>query len=302
MRTDATIAVVGATGFVGRSLSKYLLDARPGRIRLYSRGGDTLAGRQISAIPVNASDFRNIDVVIHLAGIAHRKATEAEYKAVNVDLAMRTAELAHAAGVRRFVFVSSMLVHGRWSDAPLSPEGPYHPKSPFARSKVEAEQRLQAFAARSGLDLAIVRSPLIYGPEAKGNFALLARAARHGLPLPLGCAAAQRSMVSLQNFNDAILTLASRPVRPSTSTILLPADERDLTVRQTYLELCRAADRPGAVLNVPAAAMRLALTSLGRTETFESLFKPLLVDRSHWEQTGWSPPQPVSSGLKTAIA
>lgn len=301
MKTSPTTAIVGASGFVGQALGKHLVSSSTGDVKLYSRGGGAICGHPVSPIPVEVFELHGVDVLVHLAGIAHPQATEAQYNSVNVELALNTAKLAHAAGVRRFIFASSLLVHGRCSDTPISPDSPYGATCLYGRSKTQAEIRLREFAASSGLDLVILRAPLIYGPNSKGNFALLVRAAKRGMPLPLGRAVERRSMVSLLNLCDLVSTLANQPFGDPGSTVVLPADETDITVRQTYLELCRAAGGRAMALNIPAGLMRLALVAINRREAYESLFKPLTIERSHWDRVGWFPPHPNRSGIRAAI-
>lgn len=299
MRPDPVWAITGGSGFVGRHLVPYL--APHSSLRLFGRGEADPSGYPVAPLPQNSAALSGVDVVIHLAGVAHQTASEADYRSTNVDLPLALAGHARAAGVRRFIFVSSAYVHGRWSPEPVSPDSPFLPDSPYARSKVEAEQGLRALVADGSMELAIIRPPLVYGRGAKANFALLAKAARSGLPLPLGQATAARSMVSLENLSDAILTVArdERPLREP--SILLPADDRDLAVRDLYKQLCQAAGRPALVFDAPKSAIRFGLTGLGKPEAFDSLFMPMAVDRKHWAQANWAPGQSVEHALRDAM-
>lgn len=299
MRANPVWAITGGSGFIGRHLVPFL--ASHASLRLFGRGKADPNGYPVSPLPRDAAALSGIDVVIHMAGVAHQTASEAEYTSANVDLTVALAKHALAAGVRRFIFVSSAYVHGRWSAKPVSPDSPLLPDSPYARSKVEAERILRELTANGTMELVIIRPPLVYGPRAKANFALLARAARIGLPLPLGQATAARSMVSLENLGDAILTVARDERALEEPLILLPADDRDLDVRNVYKHLCRAAHRPAVVFGAPKSAVRFGLTRLGKPEAFDSLFMPMVVDRAHWARADWTPRQSVEQALLETI-
>lgn len=299
MKSEPVWAMTGASGFVGRHLVPHL--ASHSTLRLFGRSEGDPNGYPVAPLPQNRLALSGVKVVIHLAGIAHQTASEADYESVNVDLPLTLAKHALAAGVRRFIFVSSAYVHGRWSPEPVSPESAFRPDSLYAHSKVKAEQRLQEFAAKESMELAIIRPPLVYGPGAKANFALLARVARRGLPMPLGQATAARSMVSLENLGDAILNVARDESPLPEASILLPADDRDLTVREVYKHLCRAAGRHPLAFDAPKSAIRFGLRALGKPEAFDSLFMPMVVDRKHWAQANWTPRQSVEQALRDAM-
>lgn len=299
MKAEPVWAITGASGFVGRQLVPLL--ASHASLKLFGRSEGKQSGYPVAPLPQNSSALSGVHVMIHLAGIAHQTASEAEYESVNVDLPLAVAKHALAAGVRRFIFISSAYVHGRWSPEPVSPESAFQPDSPYARSKVKAEQLLREFVAGGPMEVAIIRPPLVYGPGAKANFALLVGVARRGLPIPLGQATAARSMVSLENLGDAILTVARDDTTFPRPSILIPADAQDLTVRDIYKHLCRAAGRPSLVFDAPKPVVRFGLRALGKNEAFDSLFMPMVVDRRHWLQAQWTPPQTVEDALSEAM-
>ncbi|MDP2024901.1 NAD-dependent epimerase/dehydratase family protein [Sulfuriferula sp.] len=301
MKREVVVAIVGAGGFVGRALVEHFDQDGPVRLVLFGRASGVLAGHAVAPLPVESRHLQGVDVVVHLAGIAHQRAAAQDYQSVNIDLALSVAAEALRAGVPRFIFVSSMQVHGPWNAKPISPDSPFEPASPYAWSKAEAERGLTTLLKRSSTELLIVRPPLVYGPGAKANFAALMKAARLGLPLPLGAASARRSMISIENLVDAIRTLALAPARASTGGILLPADAQDLSVRDIYATLCRASGRTPALIPAPSWILNPALTAIGRRRMYDSLFRPAVIDRAHWQAMNWSPPQMVADGLRRAI-
>lgn len=294
--TPLAIGVVGASGFLSGHLVPALkLAGHVPRVfgRTQSPTGD------VHPPPSHPSDLAGLDVVVHLAGIAHQKATDEDYASVNIDFATSVASLCRDAGVGRLMYISTSQVHGRYSDSPIGPQSPYNPPSAYASSKMRAEIELKRLLDASGTDLSIIRPSLVYAANAKANFHRFRAAARRGLPLPLGGARAKRSMVSIDNLNDAILTLASSSQQNS---ICLPADADDLTVAEIYSTLCSAAGHHRVFLPpAPRWAMRGIMTLAGQSEMFDSLFRKAVVDRHHWSGLGWAPKQTVHEGLAYAM-
>lgn len=301
MKPEVAVAIVGAGGFVGRALVEHFDQDASTRVVLFGRSAGVLSGHPVAPVPIEPPGLNGIDVVVHLAGIAHQRATAADYRRVNIDLALSVAAEALRAGVPRFIFVSSVQVHGQWSATPVSPDSAFQPASPSAWSKAEAERALTSLLQGSSTELLIVRPPLVYGPGAKANFAALMKAARLGLPLPLGAASAQRSMISIENLVDAIRTLALASPRSTAGGVLLPADERDLSVRDLYSTLCRASGHEVALAPVPAWILAPALAAVGKRRIFDNLFKPAVIDRAHWAHMNWFPRQTAEDGMRNAV-
>lgn len=301
MKSEVAVAIVGASGFVGRALIEHFSQQPSMRVVLFGRSAGLQSGHLVAPVPVTPPALNGVDVVVHLAGIAHQRATAVDYQRVNIDLAAAVAAEAMRAGVPRFIFVSSVQVHGQWNAMPVSPDSSFQPASPYGWSKAEAERALTSLLEGTSTELLIVRPPLVYGPGAKANFAALMKAARLGLPLPLGAASARRSMISIENLVDAIRTLTLAPARAGTGGILLPADAQDLSVRDIYATLCRASGRTPALIPVPSWILNPALTAIGRRRMYDSLFRPAVIDRAHWQAMNWSPPQTVADGLRGAI-
>lgn len=301
MKPEATVAIVGAGGFVGRALVEHFDQDPSTRVVLFGRAAGVLSGHPVSPIPVAPGELKGVDVVVHLAGIAHQRATEADYQRVNIDLALAVAAEAMRAGVPRFIFVSSVQVHGQWSATPISPDSAFQPASPYGWSKAEAERALASLLQGTSTELVVIRPPLVYGPGAKANFAALMKAAGLGLPLPLGAASARRSMISIANLVDAIHALALAGPRSTAGGVLLPADAQDLSVRDLYSTLCRASGRPAPLAPVPAWILGPALAAVGKRRMFDSLFRPAVINRAHWADMNWSPRQTAEDGLRHAM-
>ena len=301
MKSDVTVAIVGAGGFVGRALVDHFDQDPATRVVLFGRAAGVQSGHPVAPVPLAAADLKGVDVVVHLAGIAHQRAAETDYQRVNIDLALAVAAEAMRAGVPRFIFVSSVQVHGQWNPAPIAPDSAFQPASPYGWSKAEAERALASLLQGTSTELVIVRPPLVYGPGAKANFAALMKAARLGLPLPLGAASARRSMISIDNLVDAIRTLALASPRSAAGGVLLPADEQDLSVRDLYRALCQASGRSAPLAPVPAWILGPALAAVGKRRMFDSLFRPAVINRAHWTDMNWAPRQTAADGLRSAM-
>ena len=258
------VAVTGASGFVGAELSRAL--ARQGHEVLHIDARNEMAGR-----------LPGVQAVVHLAAIAHRRASRKELQAVNVGLAERVAREAAAAGAR-FVFLSSVKVHGEESQAPFTEHSLIAPQDAYAESKARAEAALRAIP---GLRLAVLRPPLVYGPGVKANFLALMAAIARGWPLPLGAIENRRSFIYVGNLVDAIVRCLE-----AQGTYLV-SDGEPVSTR----DLCRAL---GAALGRPARLVRFPPALLPRR-----LAASLEVDDGAIrERLGWRPPYTREQGLR----
>ena len=300
MGSEPAIAVIGASGHVGQALASSLLARAPDHIRLFNPAPGAISGRAFETMPGSAADLNGVTTLVHLADIVHA-ADDALYQATNVDLPAAVARMARDAGVAKVVFMSSLSVNGHWSGEAYTPDRPFAPKSPYGASKAAAETALRECLEGSETRLAILRPPLAYGPGLQTKFNAFVRAARIGAPLPIGLADARRSMVSLTNLTDAILHLCRHDDGGAAPLVLLPADDRDLTVREIYATLCNLAGKRAWKPRVPMSAMHGAMRLLGREGIYDSLFRPAIIDRAHWRDTGWNPPQSVEDSLREAV-
>ncbi|GFO59331.1 UDP-glucose 4-epimerase [Geomonas silvestris] len=304
------VLVTGAAGFVGTALCSRLV--REGyQVRAVLReGGRTLlpAGVEGVALPAlgGATDWgealEGVDLVVHLAARVHQLRETAPdplaaYRAVNVQGAVRLAREAARAGVRRLVFASSVKVHGEGGGDPYRELTPPAPLDPYGISKWEAEQALWRVAEETGLEVVVLRPPLVYGPGGRANFFKLFRVIERGLPLPLGSLKNRRSLIYLENLVDALLTALRHPA--AAGETFLVSDGEDLSTTQLVRRAAQALKVPARLVPFPAALLRLAGVLSGRNATVQRLTGSLAVDSSRIrERLGWRPPYSVGQGLE----
>jgi len=260
----------------------------------------------------NDADWRPLlagkTVVVHTAARAHvlydRAADPlAEFRRVNVAGTLRLAEQAAAMGVRRFLFVSSIGVNGSQTalGKPFSETNQPKPHNAYALSKWEAEQGLLSLADETGLEVVIIRPPLVYGCNAPGNFGALMRAVQRGWPLPLGAVHNQRSLVALDNLVDFIVTCITHP--QAANQTFLVSDGQDLSTTELVRGMARAAGVPARLLPVPVWALQAGATLLGKGDAARRLCGNLQVDISKAKQLlGWVPPISIDEGLRRVVA
>jgi nucleoside-diphosphate-sugar epimerase len=242
------------------------------------------------------------DAVVHLAAMVHRmgdtSGLAAAFEQVNSRGPALLAAQAWAAGVRRFIYFSSVKVHGE--SGRFSEESPRRPMDPYGRSKCDGEDRLREVAERTGLELVIVRPPLVYGPGVGANFAALLSAVRRGVPLPLGGVHNARSLVGVENLADFVCTVLRAPAAPGEA--FLVSDGSDLSTPDLIRALARAAGRPARLVTVPPGLLRLAASAFGRRQAAERLLGSLTVDISKAERLlGWTPPHDVDGQLSRSV-
>jgi nucleoside-diphosphate-sugar epimerase len=297
-----TLAVTGASGFVGRHLVQRLERTQRLAIAISRRGTgtgtDAAAVRHVrmesfhAALPLQAA-LEGADAVIHLAARAHQEAAggadeERLFREANVDGALHVADAAVAAGVRRFVFVSSIGVNGQRTDGlPFSDADPARPTEPYAISKWQAERALAQRLSGTRTELVVLRPPLVYGAGCPGNFARLVRMAARARWIPLGGVRAPRTFIAIDNLVDALLVASEHPAAAGGTFVL--GDARDVSVAEILTTLA-AVFRPGrrVVLDVPPAALAALAHLTGQAERWEKLAAPLQVDASGFRRaTGW---------------
>jgi nucleoside-diphosphate-sugar epimerase len=225
------------------------------------------------------------------------------FRAVNMDCTLNLARQAVAAGVNRFVFISSVKVNGE-STPPgraFTEADATNPQDAYGQSKHEAEQGLRQLSADTGMEVVIIRPPLVYGPGVKANFASLMRAVQRGWPLPLGAVHNQRSLVALDNLVDFIVTCITHPQAPNQT--FLVSDGQDLSTTELVLGMAQAAGVPARLLPVPVWALQAGASLLGKGDAVQRLCGNLQVDISKARSwLGWVPPVSLQEGLRRAMA
>jgi len=306
------ILLTGATGFLGRQLAKYL-HSKPhvGLTAVVRRSVDISAfqTREVQRINANtdwSEALINQQVVIHAAARAHIMKEDladpvVEYRQVNVDGTVNLARQAAEAGVRRFIFISSIGVNGNINIKPFTEDDTPKPADPYAQSKLEAEQGLWEIQHETGMELVVIRPPLVYGPNAPGNFGSLTRWIDKGVPLPLGAIQNQRSLVALDNLVDLITTCIDHPA--AANQVFLAGDGQDLSTTELLRSVARAAGKPSRLIPIPSSLLMLAATLLGKKAVAQRLLGSLQVDISKARDLlEWEPPISVEEGLRRCFS
>jgi len=248
--------------------------------------------------------MQGIDVVVHLAGIAHELSgqnVEQVYFQMNCEATERLARAAASAGVRRFVFMSSIKVNGERTsvERPFRAADAPHPQDRYARSKWQAEQALARVAAETGLEVVVLRPPLVYGPGVRANFLRLLKLVSRRLPLPFGAIDNRRSLLYVGNLADLIVLAASAP--QAAGRTLLAADGEDLSTPQLVREIGRALGTSTRLIPMPVSALKLAGALTGKSSEIGRLTDSLRVDIAETRSTGWTPPYNVARGMEETV-
>lgn len=310
----ARLLVTGASGFVGRAVAiraatdgwQVRASTRQAHVILPS-GVQPATGLELEAGTDWRAALDGVATVVHCAARVHvmrdiASDPLAEFRRVNVAGTLSLARQAADAGVRRFVFISSIGVNGAaTTDLPFQADDRAAPHSPYAQSKYEAEQGLRQFAQASRLELVVIRPPLVYGPGAPGNFAQLMRALLTGLPLPLGAVHNRRSFVGLDNLVDLIMVCLVN-VAASNQTFLV-SDDNDLSTTALLKRTANALGCPARLLPIPAPLLGAVARALGKGDLAQRLFGSLQVDIGKTRKLlGWAPIQTVDEGLRRSAA
>lgn len=309
-----TVLVTGATGFVGKALCAQLAGLGFG-VRAAVRRSGAAAGMRVDEVLVGALDAQTdwsaavagVGAVVHLAARVHVMDDQAsdplaEFRRVNVQGTLRLAQQAAQAGVRRFVYISSIKALGEATQPghPFTEDSPTHPSDAYGISKLEAEQGLRDLAAKTGLEVVIVRPPLVYGPGVKANFAALMRAVQRGVPLPLGAVHNARSLVGLSNLVDFIATCLTHP-KAANQTFMV-SDGQDLSTTALIHAMAKGAGVKARLLPAPVWALKAAASLLGKGEAVQRLCGHLQVDITKARTLlDWTPPVTVSEGIRLSI-
>ncbi len=302
------VVVTGASGFVGQSIVKALKLADY-HVVAVSRNLN-VSNADISVYVPDYS-FQNEwqrllssnDVVIHLAARVHIMQDQAEnpleaFLAVNLHNTVSLAKAAAKVGIKRFVFVSSIKVNGEHTHSQeFSEQDAANPQDAYAVSKWEAEKALREIEKETGMQVVILRPPLIYGPNVKANFASLIKLVDKGVPLPLASINNKRSLIYLGNFVDAIITCVQHP--KAAGNTYLVSDGEDISMPQLIRKIAYALNRPSRLFSFPVPIMYLIAKLAGKSSSLQRVTQSLAIDSSKIRQElNWHPPFTIEQGLK----
>jgi nucleoside-diphosphate-sugar epimerase len=302
------ILLTGASGFLGRRIISRI--GRSGGISLSVAVRKPNTASDLSSYlidDVSASTDWGLavaqqDVIIHAAARAHVLKDEvsdplSEFRRVNVDGTLNLAKQAALAGVKRFIFISSIGVNGNINSSPFTPDDEPNPAEPYAQSKWEAEQGLCRIQQETGMEVVTIRPPLVYGPGAPGNFGSLVSWIEKGIPLPLGAVHNKRSLVGIDNLVDLIIRCLDHPA--AANQVFLAGDGYDLSTTNLLHGVGKAMGKPARLFPIPAGMLQFGATLLGKKAMAQRLLGSLQVDISKTcELLDWKPPYTVQEGLR----
>lgn len=308
MSSNRNVLITGASGFVGSRILKEM-NTIPGisvtaAVRRFSESDswNTISVGDIDQHTVWSKALTKRHVVIHVAAFAHvtddhTLDQSALFRRTNVDGTLNLARQAANLGVERFIFISSIGVNGNSNRSPFTEDDWPRPEGAYAQSKSEAERGLWVLGHETGMDIIVVRPPLVYGPNAPGSFGSLVRLVEKGIPLPLGAIHNKRSLVALDNLVDLIITCTDHPA--AANQTFLAADGEDLSTSDLLRRVAAAMGKPSRLIPVPAGLLQLGATLLGKKAMAQKLLGSLQVDISKTRDVlGWTPPLSVDEGLK----
>lgn len=300
------ILLTGYSGFVGGKLIKILY--KENHLTLLGRTKNEF-GKCFNALVDGISNYQfaldGIDIVIHCAARVHVMSDKSieplnEYRQINTVGTLNLARQAVNAGVKRFIFISSIKVNGEKTEQkkPFTASDDHSPEDFYGQSKSEAEKQLLQLGLDSGMEIVIIRPTLVYGPGVKANFASLMNLVSKGIPLPFGCITQnKRSLVSIENLVDLIITCIEHP--KAANQVFLVSDDHDVSTSEMVCEMARALDKPTWQVPIPICCYKLVGKLFNKSDVVDRLTGSLQVDISHTKETlGWKPPQTLQEGFK----
>lgn len=313
MKSQHAILITGANGFVGSAVTSYLKSTGGYTVSVAVRAlidgiscPQTVVG-EINGATDWAQAVSSQNVVIHLAARVNVTRADvadpyAEYSEVNVKGTMNLARQAADSGVKRFIFVSSIKVNGEATNPnrPFLADDRVNPVEPYGVSKWEAELGLQEIGRDTGMEIVIIRPPLVYGPGVKGNFADLIKLVGCGFPLPLGGVKNKRSLIALDNLVDLVATCINHP--NAVNQVFLASDGRDLSTAELLKCIADAMGKPSRLLNLPVSLVAFFAVVIGRKSHAARLLGSLQIDISKTRDLlNWKPPVSVELGVRRCI-
>ncbi len=307
------VLVTGASGFIGKHVCAALDAAGHDFIPCVRASDASISGRKtvvvggIDATTEWSQLLEGVDAVIHLAARVHvmNETSEnplASFRAVNTSGSRSLALQAAAAGVKRMLYVSSIKVNGEQTPgSPFDPDDAASPQDAYAISKYEAEQSLFEVAEQTGLEIVVIRPPLVYGPGVGGNFIRLLKLVDLGVPLPFGCVNNRRSLISVYNFCDFLVLCLVH--LQAAGQIFLVSDNEDLSTRDLISGLAGEMHKSIRMLPVPIAVLTFFGVLLGKRAELERLCGSLRLDTDKAQRLlGWKPPYSVKKGLQRTVS
>lgn len=303
-----TVLITGANGFIGSHVSS-LLEQDDWVVRRAARRAlGNCSDVVIDSIGPEtdwSQGLAGVDAVVHLAARVHHRNDEASYELyrdLNVEGTLHLARSAIKAGVRQFIFCSTILVYGRSNSgrAPLREDDALMPKGLYGKSKAEAEAGLRLISQESEMGISIIRPPMVYGSGAKGNFPLLVKAVNMGIPLPFAAISNQRAFISVQNLASFISWCLSSPI--GKFEVFLLADAEQVSTPEFVRRIAKASGKRALLFPAPASLLNLLLNISRRPEARESLLGSLDLDTSKAASMGWKPPYSLDEGIRLAVS
>lgn len=307
--------ITGGSGFIGRALTSHVL-AQGYEVRLPLRRPQT-ADQTVGAEAVEIGSLsvktdwtaalRDVDKIVHLAARVHvmsEKSSDplAEFRRINVEGSANLARQAAAAGVRRFVYLSSIKVNGEFTQkgSPFTADDAPAPEDPYGVSKYEAEKLLRQIATETGMEVVIIRPPLVYGPGVKANFESMMRWLARSFPIPLAAITQnRRSLVALDNLVDLVMTCLSHTA--AANQTFLVSDDEDISTADLLRRMGAALGHPASLFYMPPSLLKLGAQLVNKPGIYQRLCGSLQLDITKTRRLlGWTPPVSVDEGLRRA--
>ena len=308
--------ITGATGFVGRALlNRFQADSSLGRPHLALRSDPSNGFESINCSVVgninSQTDWRDVlrgtDIVVHLAARVHVMDDASDnplmaYRDVNVGGTLELLRQSARAGVKRFIFLSSIKVNGEETidGNKFSEDSAPNPMDPYGVSKFEAEEGIKDFCKEVGMEYVIIRPPLMYGPGVKANYRKLLDVIYRGIPLPFACIHNRRSMLALGNLVDFLSVALTHP-RAANQTFLL-SDGEDLSSKELVEKISVAMGKRSRLIPLPVSMLKLIGTLFGKSPAVSRLLGSLQIDSSKArEYLSWTPPLTTQEGITLTV-
>lgn len=305
MKNHPKVFLTGATGFIGQALCKCLSKLGISVVapirnhkKVFSENIETPIIDGFNGFSKQLSRQTGISTVIHVAALAHVTGLELEhFLKMNTETTLELAKTAASVGVKRFIFISSIGVNGVSNKIPFTIQEEPKPSEPYAVSKWHAEIGLKQIAKETGMEVVIIRPPLVYGPNAPGNFGRLLKLAQKNWPLPFGAIDNKRDLVGIDNLVDLIVRCITHP-KAANKTFLV-SDDRNMSTTELLKLMILTSGKNPKLIPIPVIFLKFIAMLFGKKSVIERLCGNLQVDISHTKETlRWKPPISVEEGIR----